>query len=296
MPFRRQLWPVIVATTALVAGCGISVATTSADSTFGDVPAAGGFAGDAGGGGANGEDGSQQRVDAGGAPPVGANPLCLVSAAAHTCDPQDKNDATDGGSTATAKCAAILDSNGDGGDAGPYACHLAKVDGRVQPTCYPEGQSRDSCVSQASCAAGYECAGDGTGTCRRYCCDHDACDSASFCDVQPIFQASDVKVPVCMPIGKCELLQDSCKDQTCSVVDQTRGVTSCVDIGPRGVGDECETDHCQKNLVCLGTIGARKCFKLCDMSGATAYECPAGQRCQTNTVTFKAPNIGICDQ
>jgi hypothetical protein len=140
--------------------------------------------------------------------------------------------------------------------------------------------------------------GSDTGACRRYCCNHDACDSASFCDVQRIFKTSDVKVPVCMPIAQCKLLSDSCPDQTCSVVDEQRGVTSCVDIGPRGVGDECETDHCAKELVCLGTIGARKCFKLCDMTGATTYQCPAGQECRANTVIFPGPdvNIGICRQ
>jgi hypothetical protein len=233
--------------------------------------------------------------DAGAAP--NGNTLCRASAASHTCNPQNQNEPTDGGTTANTECLTLLDLNrGDAGDAGQFACHVSMMNSQVTTVCLPEGTSRDSCIAQASCQAGYECVGDQTGACRRYCCDPNACDSGWFCDVQPLFEATVVRVPVCMRVTTCQLLlPDQCPGQTCAVVDQSKGTTSCVDIGPREVGEECETDHCAEGLVCLGRIGQRTCFKLCDTSGASVYQCPMGQRCKTNAVTFKSANVGICD-
>jgi hypothetical protein len=292
MPFRHVSRPVIVAATLMVAGCGISVASTSAFDGMGGESPGTVLGGDASSGGSSvtGPDGGQ-RVDAAATNPK-QSPLC-PDITPSTCNPNESNTANEGG-TPTEKCTSLL--NLDAGDGGPYACHVAKVNGNVEFVCLAEGQSRESCVSPQSCTAGYECIGEDTGTCRRYCCDFVSCDSASFCDPQPIFKSSDVKVPVCMPIAQCKLLSDGCPNQTCAVVDEQRGLTSCVDVGPRGVGDECETDHCAKDLVCLGTMGSRKCFKLCDMTGgASMYDCPSGQHCKANSVIFPtADNVGIC--
>jgi hypothetical protein len=291
---------VIAAATLLVAGCGISVASSDAFGEANDVPQTGGAGADASGGGANASGGfdAGPRADAAAVPAYpNGDPLCRVAVGLNpTCNPQDDNKTADGGSNATQQCLSLLDV--DGGDAGSYACHVTKVNGgEVRPMCLPEGQSHESCVQQSSCSAGYECVGQQTGACHRYCCNHEACDSMSFCDVQSIFGAGDIKVPVCMPMSPCKLLADGCGPQTCSVVDEQRGATSCVDIGPRVVGQECETDHCAKDLVCLGTIGARKCFKLCDMSGASMYQCPPGEQCKANSVIFPGPDgIGICRQ
>ena len=62
-----------------------------------------------------------------------------------------------------------------------------------------------------------------------------------------------------MPIqSACKLLHTDCdKLETCSVVNETTGETSCIDVGPRGIDEECETDHCAANLVCLGGAGWR---------------------------------------
>jgi hypothetical protein len=294
MPVRRQLWPVIAGTTLLAAGCTISAATSSFTGDSADFPPSNADSDAASGYGGFQSADATVKVDASTAPVTGS-PLCRDWASLHECDPESDNKILDGGSTATLTCTALVDVI-DGGDAGPFACHITKVDGDARPTCYPEGNSRDYCASAASCAAGYECVGADNGACRRFCCDPNACDSTSFCDVQALFHATDVKIPVCMPITPCKLLTDACPNQTCSVVDPQRGVTSCVDIGPRGVGAECETDHCAKDLQCLGTIGSRKCFKLCDLlSGNDAYQCPSGERCKTNTLTFPSADVGICE-
>jgi hypothetical protein len=203
------------------------------------------------------------------------------------CNPQLDNADKDGGATTDQQCHKVL----DGADS---ACHVTVDNGIATPTCTPGGTSMGACTDQTACRAGYECTGHQDSMCRRYCCDPTACDSSSFCDVQPIV-AHDVLVPVCMPIAPCDLLADTCSQgQQCGIVDQTKGVTSCVDLGEGNEGDQCESQHCAQGLACLGTLGSRKCFQLCDTRSADS--CPMGQHCLTNSVTFHASAIGICGQ
>jgi hypothetical protein len=224
-----------------------------------------------------------------------SNPLCLHRTG--TCDPDLSNVPTaTNPTTATEQC------GGEQSDAAPdakveYACHVTKTaNGAVAPTCTASGASAGACGTSAICKAGFECIGAQAGECRRYCCDSAACDPATFCDVQAIV-STDVIVPVCMPIVNCELLSAAspCRDtQQCGIVDQTKGTTSCIDVGPRKEGEECETDHCDRGLVCLGTTGSRKCFQLCQTNDTSS--CTMGQRCLTNSVVFKGADVGICGQ
>jgi hypothetical protein len=230
-------------------------------------------------------------ADAGNPTNLKGNPLC-VTPTIGACSPQlDNSGQQKEAGTADDQCHTLLDQ--DGGET--YACHVTKqANGTVAPTCTPAGSSTAECSTQATCKAGYECVGAQIGTCRRYCCDPTACDPSSFCDVQSIV-ALDVRVPVCTPIQSCDLF-GACRDasQQCGIVDQTKGTTSCLDIGPRTEGEECETDHCAKDLVCLGNLGSRKCFQLCDTKNASS--CAIGMRCLTNSVTFKSADVGICGQ
>jgi hypothetical protein len=234
-----------------------------------------------------------------GSTPVGDdynnNPLCGVrksgTGGEGQCHPWDTNQA-DASTPPNESCPSLLHVDG-GGD---YACHVMAADGGAEPTCLPEGTSTGACGAQKSCKAGYECVVDGeTGACRRYCCEPTACDAMSFCDVQPIVSGGGM-VPVCVPVSSCTLLGvGQCSGRTCGVVDQTKGTTSCMDVGPRIEGEECETEHCARDLVCLGAPGARKCFKLCDTTNeAPAYSCRLDQKCLTNGVTFKGANVGVC--
>src|SRR5205814_1937078 len=101
----------------------------------------------------------------------------------------------------------------------------------IEPMCGAAGAGGDTsaCLSSASCATGLECVG-ASGQCRQYCCDPASCDGAHFCDIQPMFDNRDaLKVPVCMPVVSCKLLE-ACDNpnETCAVVGDTGGRTSCV--------------------------------------------------------------------
>ncbi len=291
----------VLAAASAGAALGCNALSLSA-SSFGDSPGLGGDSsaqdGSAGlGPNLGGLDGS--ATDAGAASPYKNNPLCFAKASNTTCDPQEDNTAKDGGTDQVCRSLLAKDA-GSNADAGhdavsSYACHVQRTtDGGAAAVCLPEGDSKEVCLAQSACFAGHECVGGDKGHCRRYCCKPNVCEPTSFCDVQQIFQ-SDVMVPVCMPVRLCELLgPGSCPGQTCGIVDEAKGLTSCLDVGPRGEGDECETDHCGKDLACLGTLGSRKCFKLCDTTGLTAYQCPSNQRCLTNGVTFQGANVGVC--
>lgn len=316
MTLRRTLTTVslLVAAIGLAGelGCG-GLGVSAAFSTSDQTPSNGGASGD---NDAGAFAPPPSLADAGttpGNPSFLGNPLCKVassgSGSSSTCNPQDDNTVRANG--ADAKCRGLLDAGAptavdagdiDGGapppDTTTYACHVQEnITGtEVAPVCLPEGSSTGPCAESQACKAGFECTGAQTGECRRYCCDPTACDATAFCDVQRIHGMEKVTVPVCMPIVACQLLTaGQCPGQACGIVDDASGLetASCIDIGPRGEGDDCETDHCAKDLACLGSQGSRKCFRLCETKG-TSYGCAMGQTCKTNGVTFKDGNVGIC--
>jgi hypothetical protein len=297
---------------AVAAGCGgLGVSSASAFGAGEDSNAGGTTTEDAG---VAAPPSAFDTPDAGaGAGPSGliGNPLCATKSSL-TCNPQRDNLGTTG--TTTEDCLLLLpkvdadaapDGQADAGVApGPgYACHVAlSPSGGVAPVCMPEGTATGTCTASAQCMAGHECVGDGTNLdaqCRHYCCEPDACDVTTFCDVQPIVGTTGTMVPVCMPLANCELLSvnpTQCLGGQCGIALDGKAleITTCLDIGPRGVGEDCETDHCAKDLSCLGAPGARKCFQLCDNSGGSKHLCPMGQTCQSSGTTFKGGSVGIC--
>jgi hypothetical protein len=197
----------------------------------------------------------------------------------------------------------------DAGDATspwtPWACRVADEEGGAGPMCTSAGigTDRSPCTTSENCGSGFECVGTAgggqPGQCRHYCCGYACDDPSTFCDIRATFDNAELVVPVCMPITPCKLLIDDVAcgtDGSCAVVDETQGTTSCVPIGPRTDGEECEYAHCALNLTCLGTPGARKCHKLCH-TDSTYNECPAGEVCKGNSTTFKdSLGIGICEK
>ena len=171
-------------------------------------------------------------------------------------------------------------------------------DAGVEPMCVPAGMGTDGmpCGAPADCAAGYECTSDHR--CRTYCCDGECSNQNTFCDIQTTLAYPGLKVPVCMPITSCGLLDSeggSCPPtQTCALVPDT-GATTCVAVGPRQAGDECDTDHCARGLVCLGPPGDKSCYTLCHtmarMNECTGTPTPA---CKGGIPLFPVPGIGIC--
>jgi hypothetical protein len=190
-------------------------------------------------------------------------------------------------------------SASNGNDHAQLACHVqpANGDAGVQPVCTPPGSSTGGmqCNGPTDCAPGYECVGDGV--CRHYCCAGDCTNQDEFCDIQPMVADPVTKVPVCMPIdGPCRLLDpSSCNPstETCAVV-RDNGARGCVAVGSGHAGDECDTDHCAQDRVCLGPAGARRCYVLCHTTPGST-ECGAKQTCKGGLPLFPMPSIGICE-
>jgi hypothetical protein len=232
------------------------------------------------------------------AAPVFGSPLCNASLS--SCYPDDPT-------TVHAKWCSAPDggfySAPAGYDNAPLACHVqAMFNTTVQPGCTLAGTLTDMsttpCHAPSDCAPGFECVE--RGSCRHYCCAGACFDPDEFCDIQQTAAAPPIKVPVCMPIHGCGLLDQpsdagACPlDQTCAVVRVENGATSCVAIGSKNAGEECDTDHCAGGLVCLGTTGDRHCYKLCHTAPGST-DCTAGkQTCKGGLPLFPLPGVGIC--
>ena len=247
-------------------------------------------AGDASAGEGNAADAWPESAGASG---YEGSPLCNASPSKGVCYPDNPatavscNLAPDGG-------AYEPDS---GYDLYLLGCHVeSSASGAdTHAACLPVGPGTDGspCVAPTDCGPGFECIG--TGTCRRYCCQGEAvCQANAFCDIQSVAVPAQTKVPVCMPIDKCNLLDArSCPPmQTCAVVQEDGG-SSCVATGAAKAGDGCDEDHCGVDLVCLGVPGQRRCYQLCHP--ATPEEaCSPMQTCKGGLPLFPDPSIGIC--
>jgi hypothetical protein len=225
------------------------------------------------------------------------SPLCNASLPG--CHPDDSSPAN------AAEC-GMAASNGAADASGAFdnaqlACRVqpASRDAGAQPACSPSGTGTDgmSCNGASDCAPGYECTG--YGTCRHYCCAGDCTNENEFCDIQPMVDSA-TKVPVCMPIHSCGLLDQSSsagpcltRSQTTCAVVRENGATSCVGVGQGQAGDECDTDHCQRGLVCLGTSGNRSCYLLCHTTQANNECTSAKEMCKGGLPLFPF-GIGIC--
>jgi hypothetical protein len=236
------------------------------------------------------------------------NPLCFYDyptdaapTGAHTCAPDTSSQCAP--SDPDAGVYAPSDDGGEGG-APATACHVVPAgDGYQKCSTAGPGGDGAQCQTGADCAATFECVGS-PGQCRHYCCGGNAaCDSASgattgptFCDVEAT-TAGGLNVPVCEPVRSCTpLLMGSgagtCpKGETCAVVKDD-GTTSCVPIGTVGIGGDCDVFHCAAELTCLGPVGSRTCFQLCEVDSPTA--CPFGTTCTSSAQLFTNANVGIC--
>ncbi len=226
------------------------------------------------------------------------NPLCNAARFVGSCYPDDPTGASGCGPEA------------DGGTyaaTATLACHVTVVDGGsadagavVQPMCSVSGVGANGapCAMSTDCAATNECVG--TGTCERYCCEGDSvCPYNEYCGIQPLVDAPGTKVPVCMPIRPCGLL-DQASDagacpatETCAVVRDENGTTGCVPVGPARAGEDCETEYCARGLVCIGTWGRHACYALCHI--ANPIECSSGQACTWSPALFVDTAIGVCE-
>jgi hypothetical protein len=281
---------IAAALAAIAAGCSLSAIVAAPDET-GPLNQVDSGSDDGGGGSFD------AAHDAHLNPGYEGSPLCNASHSKGGCYPDDPatpqlcNLAPDGGA---------YDSQASyNKDGSVLACHVQPANGA--PKCTPAGYGTDGqhCATSTDCAAGYECVG--AGVCQHYCCEGACLGGPNvngkdlFCDIQPMAQSTSTKVPVCSMVYPCKLLvkPSGCADtETCSVV-RGDGTTSCVAVGAAKAGDDCESDHCAADLVCLGAPGLRKCYALCHVSAPV--ECSQSQKCTTGLPLFQDPSIGYCN-
>ncbi len=173
-------------------------------------------------------------------------------------------------------------SPGEGGAPAALSCKIATEAGVAKSVCAATGAKLDGevCGSSAECAEGFGCVltveavnegGAGpapVGQCKPFCCgDLDAgCpDVTTFCALQPLFDSSseaaaEVQVPVCVPTKPCTLLGDDCETgESCTIVRESSGTTSCVPVGD---GTTCQPCPCAEGFICSYQTGT--CLQLCD--------------------------------
>ncbi len=225
----------------------------------------------------------------------------LCGANLYTCMPDNLTGCVPDAGAPTDAGAAPLDGGSTPSDASAdtdagivAACRVTQHAGDAGATCTTAGGGQDGaeCRTPADCAAGFECVGD-PGQCRRYCClGSSSCAADRVCDKQMV-TGEQLWVPVCIPIHACKLLDEKgCPaKETCGIVDQVDGKTSCVAVGTAGAGESCELTNCAANHTCLGSPNERTCFKLCTKSG---NDCPANHECKGQTPLFQNPDHGIC--
>jgi hypothetical protein len=236
------------------------------------------------------------------APEYRGNPLCHAEKT--SCMPDDDGYQR---SPTNIECATPVPATPDAGAQNDFAskgCRIRRDSetGAIAPYCFdnaaPSGGDGATCEIGEDCAPGFDCvAGEkGTKTCRHYCCSgtckgNMANGGATFCDVQSLVDVNQ-KAPVCMPLKRCTKLlgtTECAQNESCTVVTED-GDTGCVVVGDKQVGESCDESHCAAKLTCLGQPGARKCFKLCKVSGS---DCPGTQTCLTSAA-FQDADFGIC--
>lgn len=190
----------------------------------------------------------------------------------------------DGGSTAPVLNACVLVPSGKGGAVG-----VCDAQGK--------GVYADPCQSALDCGAGLGCvpasAGqrdDYGGACRNYCCKEvEACPADTYCAVQPMVEATDVDIPVCVPATNCKLLEPCGEGMACTVV-RAAGTTSCVPAGDGHEGDACnEQGVCADGYMCAKLTN--ECKKLCHQGASE--DCPTNMVCQGGSMEFPA-GFGVC--
>jgi hypothetical protein len=200
----------------------------------------------------------------------GSNPACVPGT----------EDCTPGGDPG-------MGNSGAGG--AMIACQLVADDNIAVAACGVVGEfvAGDPCETGAHCGAGLGCvATPSGGACRAYCCDQlEDCPTDTYCAPGLMAEAA-VKIPVCVPVKKCQPLDDSTCDpgQTCTIV-RDDGTTSCVDLGAGERGESCP---CAAGFMCSKINNT--CLKLCHLGNDA--DCMGGT-CQGGVMGYPE-GIGVC--
>jgi hypothetical protein len=147
------------------------------------------------------------------------------------------------------------------------------------------GLDGDPCMKATDCASELGCIAGLTPICRAYCCASlESCPANTYCVKAAMNEAQQDEIPVCIPVTKCVLLDNTgCTDgEVCAIV-RTDGTTSCVTPGTGTLGQPCP---CANGYTCSGGT----CFKLCHVNN---NECGPNGYCQGGTKPYPK-DIGYC--
>lgn len=181
------------------------------------------------------------------------------------------------------------------------SCYVKPVVQGVVTECAPAGPGADGdpCDDSTDCAAGLACVDvNQKPVCRPFSCAVPVqCAAGSFYQEVPLrvqaFTQGDLKVPVCLPNDRCELLEvpNPCSPGlVCSVVGNA-GETSCVAPGTAKLDEPCdETILCAEGLICSKL--KNQCLKICHVASPPTMECPGGT-CQGGNLSLPK-DFGIC--
>ena len=268
----------MVALVTLASGCAAQDAGLDAVTGGQTGAGAGGFYGGANGSGVSGSTGTGGGLP--GTPYYNGSYSYLCGGSGAMCTP-GTSDCTPGGNPNM--------SSSSGGSI--IACQLVPVDSKVVAQCNPVGiyGVGDPCENVTYCGAGLGCVTNTSGgVCREYCCGVvEDCPTDTYCATVRMTEATS-KIPVCIPVTKCTLLDNSiCKNgQVCTIV-RDDGTTSCIDAGPGQLGQACP---CADGYVCSKINNT--CLKLCHI-GKDAVDCAGGGTCQSGVAGYP-DGIGIC--
>lgn len=201
--------------------------------------------------------------------------------------------------TLMSKDASVDSETSDAAPSQSQACRVVFNNGKATSQCMPSGSGGVGfwCQKDSDCGAGLACVGE-PGRCLFYCCatygTSIACDAKQYCSLLPLAETKSQRVPVWVPLDRCELLADLDKcptGSTCGVVSNC-GPTTCLPIGTGRDFDACDEEtFCDRGYACLGIGNARQCRRVCKEKEPTT--CKRGEQCVGSSSSLPS-GFGIC--
>lgn len=195
----------------------------------------------------------------------------------------------------------LLDPLGCGVDEG--CVWLLDAWGAPASMCLAVGTGLDgeACDDALDCAPGLDCTAlDGSGTCRRYCCDLNdtaGCPAGQFCRVLLADEggaSGDGPVALCDGCDRCTpAATDECpSEQGCYPLPGGAECTACLPGGSVPAGEPCEAaNDCEPGAGCFAVEGGeRRCEAFCVLDGA---KCESGN-CRQVEGTTLPEGVGLC--
>jgi hypothetical protein len=175
-------------------------------------------------------------------------------------------------------------------------------DEEASAQCLPVGEGADgsACDDGRDCAPGLDCtAFDGSGSCRRYCCELNAtagCPAGQYCRVA-LGDVGGLDAPaLCDACDGCDLTADdgSCgAAMGCYALPGEAPCRACLPAGAARPVAPCDrANDCVSGSGCFAIEGTRRCHAFCRLDGADDA-CENGE-CTPTDGAMLPEGIGLC--